>query len=107
MLQAHSYTLVRHKGPCLTWFFWNIALTGGTEFNILKGKRSYLFRYDNKWKVREKKKQKKLTSHLGSVRLGFLVGKGTTTVAMQIFWFFISLGICLSKDKPTYDNKLY
>ena len=75
MLQAHSYTLVRHKGPRLTWFFWNIALTGGTEFNILKGKRSYLFRYDNKWKVREKK-TKKINLTLGFSEIRFLGRKG-------------------------------
>ena len=51
--------------------------------------------------INEKSEGKKmnLSTNLVLVGLNFLDAKGTTTVAMQIFWFPVKIGFSLSKNE--------
>ena len=47
-----------------------------------------------------------LSSNLVLVGLDFLDAKGTTTVAMQIFWFPVKIGFSLSKKRTNFSLKV-
>lgn len=83
----------RHQNVCqqaqiqrLPIFFWNIALCGGTEFNVSKRKDHISFTV-----IINQKSEKtyKFEFKIGTSRVGFLSAKGIAMVAMQIFWFSI------------------